>query len=98
MSLRNVKSVKIFGRAVPIKQKDLFSEGDEKAHYDLEACSIAIHKHLKNKEFDQILIHEIIHAIFHRVGIDQGVPIEAEETIAQAVSVALTENFHITKK
>lgn len=48
---------------------------------------------------DQVLVHEIGHAVFSRVGIEQAkIHKDVEDIIVDNIATAITENFHLVPK
>lgn len=46
----------------------------------------------------QSLLHEALHAIFRRIGVNQAISHDAEELIVESTSTFLVENFDIKLK
>lgn len=89
------KSIIIFGQKVSIKYVDL-TDNDYDGLYDGNTKTIYINKHLKAKDRNQVLLHEIIHAVLDRIGTNQlQISRDANEIIAEQVSVFLIEAFNI---
>lgn len=90
------KNVVIYGKKVPIKRTDLIKDGVEGICKDTH---IEIDKSLKGDEYTSTLLHEMIHYITHRIGINQtSLSHDMHELIAESISVCLTEVFHIEPK
>jgi hypothetical protein len=63
-----------------------------------EDALILIDAELVDSEYMRIVLHEMIHAIISRVGIDQSeMSHDVEEIICGAVSTSLVENFQLKK-
>lgn len=90
-----MKPLNIFGKKVEIEyHSDLENDGEYLYDYHL----IKINKSLSKEQKELTLIHEIIHATFHRVGLRQATPNELEEVIAETIAHALYENFNLKRK
>ena len=67
--------------------------------YINKTITINVTAHTAFKENVQAtLIHEIIHAISKRVGLNQSISLAMEEVICEAVSNCLTDNFDLVIK
>jgi Zn-dependent peptidase ImmA (M78 family) len=95
-----VKSINIYGWDIPIKKmKGLIEAQGVYGYYDPVARLIAIDASLKKCDYISTLIHEIVHAMFHRAGLHQTkISSSLEEIICEQVSTVLTENFSLTGK
>lgn len=93
-------SIKIYGWDIPIKkQKGLTESAGFLGYYDYEARHIVIDAAIPKEHYMSTLLHEIIHALFHRAGLHQAkIPESLEEIICEQVSTVLTENFKLTGK
>lgn len=79
------------GMSVPIIEADLTSLGLD-GYFDPEQKAIFIHKEHKNKFI--VLCHEIMHGVFHRVGIDQtSISRDLQEILAESIANFLSEEF-----
>lgn len=90
----------IFGRIVNVMKRKKMTEqtGCTGLFYPTEG-RIELEAELVGDEYMQVLIHEIIHCVIHRVGIDQArIGDGVEEILCESVSTALVENFKIQKK
>lgn len=59
---------------------------------------IQINEELDESMVQQVLLHEFVHAVFGRVSLYQAITPEVEELIAESISKALCENFHLKPK
>ncbi len=60
---------------------------------------IMVDADLVGDEYTQTVLHELIHSVIHRVGIDQAnIGDGVEEILCESISVALVENFKINRK
>lgn len=93
-----MKSIQIYGWDIPIKKmKGLIANNGVYGYYDPVARIIAVDSGLKKSEYMSTLLHEIIHALFHRAGLHQSrISTSLEEIICEQVSTVLTENFNLT--
>ena len=86
----------VFGKVYKIKREDLGP------HYhgvcSPDTSTIVIDKNDKNAILQSTFLHEIGHAIFHRVGLNQTIPSEVEEIIVENISNWITENFRLVQK
>lgn len=92
--------IKIYGWEIPVKKlKGLADAHGILGCYDYETKTIVVDASLKKADYMSTLLHEIIHALFHRAGLHQAqIPEALEEIICEQVSTVLTENFNLTVK
>ena len=91
-----MKSVLIFGKDIKIIPGDLRVKGLD-GYFDPQSLTIHIEKTLKGDEKSHTLIHEMVHAVFHRVSINQtSLHPDVQEIICDSIATALTENFKIS--
>lgn len=88
--------VNILGVKTKVLLKDLGQE-DLNGYFDPTKNQIVIDENLKESEYYKTLIHETIHAAFHRASIIQAIDEGVEEIICDLVATVLTENFRITE-
>ncbi len=95
-----MKSVAILGLKVPVKkQKDFADVEGNLGLYCPIKRTITLDADLKGVEKTEVLIHEMVHALFHRGGLfDAQLPGEVEEIIATQVAILITENFRLQRK
>lgn len=89
--------VDIFGRLVILD----FEEGlkdNEEADGDYKDGVIRLDDTLKDEDLICTLIHEMVHALFDRAGLRQGIQDQAEEVCAEQVAIMMIENFKITPR
>lgn len=87
----------IFGKIIKVlKEKNLSRRTGSRGEFYSRHNLIVIDDKLVNDEFNQTLLHELIHAVISRVSIDQTSLEEGvEEIICDAVATAIIENFKI---
>jgi Zn-dependent peptidase ImmA (M78 family) len=66
--------------------------------YQRDHGSILICEKQPEDEKEDTLIHETVHAIFSRAGLNQAIGYDIEEVICQQIATTLTENFNFTLK
>jgi len=59
---------------------------------------IYIRDNVPKKLLPQVLMHECLHALFYRTGIDQGISGEVNEIISDSTATWITETFKLTIK
>lgn len=93
-------TLNIFGHKIKlIKQKGLLDKTNNRGVYVPEHQIIVVDPELKGNELMSTIIHEIVHAVFYRTGIDQAkIQDGVEEIICENVSIAMVENFHLRLK
>lgn len=90
-------SINVLGRNIKVVYKEI----DDRycGLYFNDEGLIEINKKLSKDKAKETLMHEIIHAIFFRSGLDQtGVGHDVQEIICDQVAKVLCENFNFTKK
>lgn len=87
--------VLIFGQEVEVSYSDKVIDTHNANYID---GKILIHPKCPQSELARVFVHEFLHAVCERVSISQGVPLETEEIIVDAMSKALCENFHLRFK
>ena len=95
-----MKAIRIYGWEIPIvKQKGLTDAHGVLGFYDYTTKTIVIDASLKKADYMATLLHEVVHALFHRGGLHQTkIPTSVEEIICEQVSTVLIENFNLTAK
>lgn len=89
------KSITILGLKIKIIETDLTGT-DYDGLYNGKTKTILIEKTLKGKYKQQILLHEIMHALFDRAGIHQlKISSDAEEILCEQISLFLVEQFNL---
>ena len=89
------KRLIVFGQIVKVEYAEMDESVGGLCHPD---GLIQISNMLEKKHVDQILIHELVHAIFGRVSLYQVISPSIEEIIAEAISKTICENFVIKAK
>ena len=89
------KSLNILGQEITLKQEDL--DGMYGCFdYINKTITINVAAHALYKESVQAtLIHEIMHAVSKRVGLNQSISFAMEEVICESISNCLTDNFDL---
>lgn len=92
--------LKIFGHTYKVvKQKKMVDNGGVRGLCIPEKQLILIDADLVGQEYIQTLVHEVVHAILSRTGIEQAKLSEGvEEIICENIATAITENFKLTYK
>lgn len=95
-----MKSLKIYGWDVGLqKVKGLMQQSPYAGYYDPNKKLIVVDASLKGDDYICTLIHEVIHALFHRAGLHQTkIPSAVEEMICEQVATVITENFSVSAK
>ncbi len=90
----------IFGQKVLYKLRDFVKEQIHVCGlYDSENKTIFIEKNLKGNELKHTILHEEIHAIFDRCGLNQTQHTQdLQEMICENVARFILENYNITDK
>ena len=78
--------------------KGLRSEQSVFGLYSSMQKKILIAEDQTKEEAISTLVHESIHALFDRAGVNQSINGEIEEVIAEQVAIMITENFSLTLK
>lgn len=92
-------SLNIFGKKIPVKViKNLKSDQSVHGLYSTFKKIILIAEDQTKDEAIMTLIHEIVHGIFDRAGLNQAISHELEEIIAEQISVVINENFILNFK
>lgn len=89
--MRKPTSLKVFGQRVAIKYVRYIK--DAHGDYDYHTKQIRLEESLKGKLFVETLIHEAIHAVFDRVGLNQAIDHNLEEIVCDNVAKMIEENF-----
>lgn len=89
--------VNVLGRQIKV----IYKEIDNRycgLYYNDEGI-IEISKSLSREKAHETLIHELVHAVFFRAGLDQtGISHDIQEIICDQVAKVLCENYKFTKK
>lgn len=97
--MKKDESLFIFGRLVPMEIVKHFREDEEAwGHYCDREHIIRLDSELEGEELMATILHEFGHALFKRLGWNQGINAEMEEAIAECYAIALVENFEIKLK
>lgn len=90
----------IFGLPVKVNRvKNLIADQGKHAFYNPNDFTISVDASEKGEILHHTLIHEMAHAMSHRIGILQGsIPMDVQEIIAEAFATMIVENFTLTPK
>lgn len=89
--MAKLKDLKIFGKTVKVKMDDL-SQYNLAGQYSYETDEITIDNKCPDKF--QCLGHEMVHAVWHRLGMNQTtISLDIQEMLAEGIATALYENF-----
>ena len=95
--MKHSKYLKILGKKIKIVFRDM-TEENVCGHYLYNKNMIEINNTLDVATQQITLLHELIHAVFHRAGIhNANVSHDIEEVIADQVSKVILENFKLTR-
>lgn len=92
------KTLNILGQKVKIIEMDL--EGSLLGFYKYKEQFIALEEKEDCHTPDKMntLIHECVHAVFHRSGVTQALSNELEEVICENIATMIIENFDLKLK
>lgn len=95
-----MKKVNVFGLSVPIIQKKgLVASTGCMAYFDPVSKTIVMDASLSKEEYLSTLIHEVIHAVFHRAGLSQAkISASVQEIICEQIATTIFENFSLGPK
>lgn len=92
-----MSSFSVFGRTVPVRYEELAS--NESGEYDTDTKEIKISSSLTGDELTITEVHELFHATWDRIGLDQArLAIEIEEVIVQNFATVVVENYQLTRR
>lgn len=96
--MKKIKSVDIFGKNCPIKVVSNMDNAYLGLFY-YEEFRIEINKNCPKEKYDEILLHELFHAVFNRSSLNQcNITSDAQEIIVDQFAKFITENFKLVKK
>lgn len=92
--------LKIFGKIFRVlKAKNFSSHYGLRGLFDPDKELIKVDSELIGDQYFITIIHELVHGVIYRTGIDQAKLSEGvEEVICENVAVAIVENFKLTPK
>jgi Zn-dependent peptidase ImmA (M78 family) len=94
-----LRVMKVFGALVPVyRLENLLNAEGMYGFYDPEGKYIAVDAALEGDILEHTIIHEMMHAVFDRLHIDQQMERSFVEVVVENLSVALLENFEVEKK
>lgn len=85
------KTINIFGKIYRFEYLDLEDQNIDGEH-KAKLNKIIIDKNLKGKELTHTILHELGHALFHRMGWRQAIPHEVEEIVVDTFATFLVDN------
>ena len=90
----------IFGQIIRVlKRRDMIASSGCRGMYRPDEKLIEIDESQVGYEYWHTLVHEIVHSVIYRTGIDQArLDPGVEEILCENVSTAINENFKLTKK
>lgn len=89
------RSVKIFGWNVKVKVTNLLETDKALGKYVYDQKLIYLDKSLSGKDLASTFYHEVLHAIFHRLGFNQsGMSMDAQEIWVDNLADWLSDNVH----
>lgn len=91
--------LKIFGSIIRVlKKKDMSQQGLRGLYMPKEKL-ILVDSELLDDDFMQCLVHELVHSVIYRTGIDQAqISAGVEEIICENIATAIIENFTLKAK
>lgn len=92
------KPFNVLGLEVPVIQKKVL-ENNDAGVFDPVKKEIFICKSLPKDQQKFVELHELLHAVFFRIGIeDIGVDAKSEELLCNQIATVLLDNFRLTRK
>ncbi len=84
----------IYGAVVPVVEDDTLKEVECMGAYDPDQKKISVCPDLKSREKLHTCLHEMFHATWDRVGLNQtSIPRDLQEIICETFATVLLENF-----
>ena len=92
-----VKSFSVYGKIIPVKLEDDPSIDGQAmdGYFDANNLIIVINKKLSEKQQKLTLYHELIHALFYRVGISMVIDRALQEILCESISQFIDESFEM---
>jgi len=89
----------VFGAKIPVKvvKNFMHTTGNHGLYYPISK-EVCIAEDQTKEEAIHTLIHELVHAVFARAGLNQAVEDKIEEIVAEQVGTVITENFNLSLK
>lgn len=98
--MRIPRSIEVYGQRISVRKVSKavgeFNPKDHDGFFDKEKSIIYLSA--KDKNTEATFLHELIHAVCHRVGVTQAIDDSVEEVIAESISVAVAELFDLRFK
>lgn len=99
MDRRSTLRLKIFGQIIKVLKKKGLLEKGYRGMYSPCRQEIVLDASLNRQASDHTLVHELVHAVWNRTGIDQAnISPGIEEVLCENVATAITENFTLKLK
>lgn len=96
--MRKPKEINVFGMTSQITYiRGLIKKEDINGDFCGKTFDIRMDAGLKGKSYKETLLHEVIHAVFARIGLKQAIDSGVEEIVADSIAVCLAENFDFKK-
>lgn len=89
--------LKVLGKNVKVVFTDLEAE-NLYGRFWIEANVIEIDKKLKKEQKTATILHELIHAVIQRSGLNNVIAPDTEEIVCDQIAKVIAENFHLKKK
>jgi Zn-dependent peptidase ImmA (M78 family) len=96
ISIYQLKKVNVFGQVYQVEQTLLKDNLAGLCDHQNKKICVDKNKSMNHTNFNQVLLHELIHAVFFRIGLSQAVDCQAEEIIADSIATAIVENFDLS--
>ena len=93
-------TVSVFGKDVPIKFQPDTKVGEYPVfgYFDTENWTIHVDSNLSKEQTIETIIHEIGHAMMHRIYLAGVIDYNLSEIITEGFAKVITENFKLSKK
>jgi len=88
----------VYGQMIPVKRTKGLKELGMMGFYSPNTKSIEIDSTLRGRDYNETLMHEIIHSVFDAISLNTIVSLEVEEMVADNVAKCLVKNFTFKKK
>lgn len=91
--------LKVFGSLVPaFLVKGMTKAEGALGFYESENRFIGIDSSLRGDKLEATMVHELFHAMFHRLYLSQQIPPELEEVIIENLVVVLFDNYKVSPR
>ena len=96
---KKLMTLNLFGQRWKVFHIKLDPQYAGHCYYETNEIHISEDIPMSTTLFQETLIHEMLHALFHRMSYKQsGLSHDLEEVMIDQLATAFTENFRITKK